>query len=425
MLKIIVDHISPRLSYVANVIKEFRQVDVVLIDKKEEVYEGYFYSQNLTESSIGLHAASLLFESEIKQPVIAKSQWNNEVCLSFNGITDPLASIFYHLTRMEEYISHVPDKHGRFQSKDSFVCIYGWEKMLLVERWIDVFLNDYETQLNTTIHRVKTPLKFTLTFDIDNTFAFRWKPYSRIIGSYIKDIFKGDMKRLVAKTKTLLHLQKDPFDTFSQIYQYAEKGIDIQLFWLLGDFGEYDRNISSHSKKHQQFIQQIDTKILVGLHPSYASNTDDSLLQKEKMLLDKILNRPTIKSRQHFLKLSIPTTYQRNIKVNLKEDYTMGFGDQLGFRVGTLRVFDFFDLTTNSQLDFKIHPFAYMDGTLKEYMNLTVDRSKEAIDSLVQEAKIFGGDFIAIWHNETISDWNDWKGWSQLIDYTYNKIYEA
>jgi hypothetical protein len=66
-----------------------------------------------------------------------------------------------------------------------------------------------------------------------------------------------------------------------------------------------------------------------------------------------------------------------------------------------------------------------MDGTLKEYQKWSVEQSKIEIQKLIQEALLFGGEFSAIWHNETISDWDDWKEWSSLIEFTNTKIHEA
>lgn len=426
MLKIAVDKITPRIQYVLDVVKSFRQIEIQLVElsiNKEEEY--YYYSANKKDSQKGLLATSLLMEDVLRKPTVVPSAFNGEKCLSLDGITDPLASIFYHLTRLEEYDYLHYDKHGRFQSKDSFVFQFGWEKLLLVERWIDAFLSDYSMQMEQELTVFKTPLTFTLTFDIDNTYAFKWKPIGRILLSYLKDVKAFDWKRIHSKTKTFLGASKDPYDTYDKIERYSKKGMLVRLFWLLGDFGKYDRNVSNTSKKHLKFIREISRKYPIGLHPSYDSNVSFPKLLKEKKCLDEAVGVGINSSRQHFLRLQFPFTYQRNIQANLKEDYTLGFGDVLGFRAGTLRSFLFFDVSKNRQEAYEIHPFAYMDGTLKEYMHLTLSESRIVIQKMIAEAKLFGGNFIAIWHNETISDWGEWKDWSQLIHYTNEQINEV
>lgn len=426
MLKIAVDKITPRICYVFDIVKLFRCVDfqLVLIKDLKEGEQAYYYSQRLPAENKGLKAAALLYEDTWRKPELTKGMFGDEECLLFEGIVDPLAAVFYHLTRMEEYNYTNYDKHGRFQFKDSFVNQFNWVTKLMTERWIDIFLKDVFNQLEISPITAETSLKLQLTFDIDNTFAFKWKPASRIFGSYFKDLGRFDFKRIIVKTQTLLGWRKDPYDTFDKIKSFQMDGIDVQLFWLLGDFGTFDRNVSNTSKKHLDFIRKLGKELNIGLHPSYASNANNEKLANEKQLLEKVLGKPVDKSRQHFLKLQFPSTYRRNMQVGLKADYTLGFGDVLGFRAGTLRCFPFFDISENKQHDFWIHPFAYMEGTLKEYLQLSFEESKKVLLPLIKEAKLFGGNFITIWHNETISNWHSWKGWVELIDFTQRNIYE-
>jgi hypothetical protein len=59
-----------------------------------------------------------------------------------------------------------------------------------------------------------------------------------------------------------------------------------------------------------------------------------------------------------------------------------------------------------------------MDGSLNEYLKLSTTEAKNRIEKLLQEVEKFGGDFIFLWHNETITDHGIWKGWSSVLDFT-------
>jgi hypothetical protein len=158
--------------------------------------------------------------------------------------------------------------------------------------------------------------------------------------------------------------------------------------------------------------------VQVGIHPSWASSKDSSKLPKEIKRLEIITNREITRSRQHFLKLDLPTTYRRLIDLGIREDYTMGYASQVGFRAGTSLPFYFYDLDMETQTQLLIHPFAVMDGTLNEYMELPVDDAQYLVKELMDRVKKVNGTFISLWHNETVSDNRHWQDWKQVYEFT-------
>jgi hypothetical protein len=156
----------------------------------------------------------------------------------------------------------------------------------------------------------------------------------------------------------------------------------------------------------------------IGIHPSYKSNANEFQLHNEIERLESILQKHISSSRQHYLVLSLPKTYQTLIEQEIEHDYTMGYGDLCGYRAGTARSHHWFNLITNQITKLRVHPFIYMDGTLNEHMKLSPEGAQEKIVELFMETKKFGGDFIFLWHNDTIGDYGHWKGWSQVLEFT-------
>jgi hypothetical protein len=210
----------------------------------------------------------------------------------------------------------------------------------------------------------------------------------------------------------------DPYDTFDFILSIADRGYSVTVFWLLGDYAKYDRNVSFRDLRHQRLIRKMSLKTTVGIHPSYKSNSYEYQISAEKKRLEEILNKEVNHSRQHFLKMKLPQTYRALISSGILNDYTMGYAELTGFRAGTARSIYWFDLQKNEKTDLLLHPFVYMDGTLNEYLQLSIPQSKEKIRELYREVKKFGGDFRFIWHNETIGNYGHWAGWKDVLEYS-------
>lgn len=154
----------------------------------------------------------------------------------------------------------------------------------------------------------------------------------------------------------------------------------------------------------------------VGIHPSYASNNDLKVLKREINSLSKVLNRQITKSRQHFLKLSLPQTYRNLIDLDITDDYTMGYASEIGFRASICSSFNFYDLEMETETNLRIHPFAFMEGTLRDYLSINADRAMDYIKPLIDEVKAVNGTFICLWHNESLSNQRRWVGWQQIYE---------
>ena len=195
------------------------------------------------------------------------------------------------------------------------------------------------------------------------------------------------------------------------------------FFWLLGDLGEFDKNISWENKNLQSLIRRISKKYNIGIHPSYTSNADFNTLKNEIARLNSITqspnnsiaqpsNHPIIRSRQHYLKLNFPDTYRRLIQAGMSEDFSMGYADDIGFRAGMATPFYWYDLENEQITHLIIHPFQVMEVTLMEYLKLTPDEAIEQVKPLIAATKAVGGTFTTLWHNSTLSkheseNWRD------------------
>jgi hypothetical protein len=138
------------------------------------------------------------------------------------------------------------------------------------------------------------------------------------------------------------------------------------------------------------------------------------LIKKEMDRLELILLNKVTKSRQHFLRLSFPITYQTIIRNGITEDYTMGWPSHSGFRAGTTRPFKWFDLSVEIETGLTIFPFVFMDGTLNEYQKLNPDDAIDLYYLLMKHFITYNGVLVLLWHNHSLSESGHWKGWTKV-----------
>jgi hypothetical protein len=104
------------------------------------------------------------------------------------------------------------------------------------------------------------------------------------------------------------------------------------------------------------------------------------------------------------------------MEFDIKEDYSMGYASEIGFRASVCIPFNFYDLDLDVETKLKIVPFMLMDGTMKDYMQLPPSTAIEKAHQLVDEVKAVNGIFVTLWHNQSVNDKDDWKGWRNVYE---------
>lgn len=418
-----VETLTERIRYTFEFIFEAQNIPFEITDNYgrfiSEQGVRFNYSKVDNTEMPSLVPSSLLFESDIRNFCLDKKEFVNESCLTFDGVIDPVASIFFVLSRYEEYWAVQKDKHNRFSSDLSINTKFGWLNKLICERWVKDLLNFIYSGNHKNFIYSPSAIKVVPTFDIDNAFAYKNKSFKRHFLSFSKDVLNLNFSRIQHRRKVLKGRANDPYNTYEKIMEIS-KTYPVCVFWLLGNYSKYDKNLSHTNFQQQKLIRQLSGFSIIGIHPSYYSNTKLEQVSLEIRRLSEIINSRVVNSRQHFLKLSFPDTYINLVKQEIEHDFTMGYADQPGFRSGTVRPYKWFDLSQNKLTSLTIHPFTYMDGTLNEYLNLSIADAKKKILELFEEIQNFGGEFSFIWHNETINNLGKWEGWEQVLDYTLN-----
>ncbi|MEP7264704.1 MAG: polysaccharide deacetylase family protein [Bacteroidota bacterium] len=431
MLLVYTDKATPRLSYILRLMLGLAGFEFRITHSEEEfaAYTGarLSYCDKPFSNEPFIFASRLLFEKGIEDQQINVFEWK-EVPVFFGTHPkyeipfDPFAAAFYLVSRYEEYLPHIKDQHLRFSPHQSLAYQRNFLDKPLVNIWAaklrDVLLKHYPDLKYKTLQ-----YKFISTIDVDSAFAYKEKGMTRQFGAFVLNLFEFNFRRVAERFRVLAGFEKDPYDTYEYLLNLKKNYHLKQIyFFLVGNYGEFDKNVSIESSmKFQSLIKSIADYADVAVHPSYASNTNPEQLRKEIRRLSKVLKREVIKSRQHYLKVVFPATYRNLIENDIKEDYSMGYASEIGFRASICTPFPFYDLDMDTETRLLLYPFMLMDNTLKDYLKLTPDESLERALKLIEEVRKVNGTFITLWHNHSVNDKDEWQGWRRV----YEAIIEA
>ena len=327
---------------------------------------------------------------------------------------DLLAFTFYLTTRYEEYLPFLADAHGRFPAKESLAFKEGFLQQPILQEWghrLWAKLKYYYPRLPDN----RPAFHFRPTYDIDMAWAYLHRPLWMQLGGFFKAVLKGQTAIYKERFRVQFRGQLDPFHSFEQLHK-LHKCYNLRplYFFLLGQRGAYDKNLPPDGDAMRRLANQLKQEVDTGIHPSYASNADAVLLNKEVRHYTRLFGTPPTRSRQHFLKLSFPNTYRQLVRAGISEDYTMGYADTIGFRAGLSLPFPWYDLEAEAEQPLMIFPFPLMDVTLKQYLQLTPEQATATTQRLIDTVKNTGGQFLPLWHNSSFAASHGWAEWDKV-----------
>lgn len=259
------------------------------------------------------------------------------------------------------------------------------------------------------------------TIDID-------EPFSNTLSSFIGNI-GGLFHELTSKSGIAgkprvdnAAGEKPDNEVFDYLtHRLKESRQSAGFFFLLGKKSAYEKNPSWKNKEYRGLISRISGHFSTGIHPSFRASTDAALVATEISWLKIILNKEILKSRFHFLKISMPRSYRNLTEAGIKEDYSMGYPDEPGFRAGIARPFSFYDVVEDNTTGLRIFPFMVMDVTLTDYKKLHPAKAKEVINDMIGKTRLAGGVFTSIWHNTTLLNTPECRPWREVFEYVLER----
>ena len=334
---------------------------------------------------------------------------------AFHFNFDVISASFILLSRYEEEVVPMRDAFGRFESKNSLLSKRNWLERPLVDEWRLALIRAIQERF-PSFDYTPTSHQVQLTIDVDSAYAYLNKGFYRTAGGFAKDLVTFQFGNLFRRVLVLLRLREDDYNTYDYIEGMQQKyGFDLTYFFLLANFSAYDKNVPYSSKALQTLIQSLSENVRVGIHPGVASHSNFSILKEEVRRLQFITEKKVTHARMHYLKMNGAETYRNLVQCEIENDYTMGFADVIGFKSGTALPHYWYDFKHEKETALLLHPFVAMDATLNRYMKLSAQEAIEKLKALKHTCSRLQVPFCLLWHNESFSECNEWKGWKEVV----------
>ena len=344
---------------------------------------------------------------------------------------DLFGAAFFFLTRYEEVAAPAADRFGRYPAANSWSVQHGLIERPLVDEYLAVLrhaLLIVWPKLAITEQRSRV----YVSHDVDLPLRYRWSSFVRTLGGGLRDWRRGggvtSLMHRMRDWHAVRHrgrFDRDPYNTFESLISCAQRWCQPSAFFFLADRtcrtydGLYDINDS--------FIVNLlkrlaDSGQEIGLHPSFETWLDAQQTRREQQRLVAACEYagfcPTVVGgRQHFLRWKAPTTWLNWEAAGMTYDSTLCFAERAGFRAGTAREYQAFDLVGSRPLRLMERPLIVMDTTLLDYMQL--GPTEQAIQRglhLKERCQRLGGNFSILWHNSSLTTQAHWRVFLELAE---------
>ncbi len=323
---------------------------------------------------------------------------------------DLVASAFFLLSRYEEVLRRdVRDPHGRFPGKESLPFRAGFIHRPIVDEY-GLFLCNLLRKQGIVLPPEESGIRrLYLTHDVDMIWTERrFRTMVRKTLSYCKHhplmVWKPFYDYLTGR---------DNICTFPWLLRHDAKikslspdQIQSVYFVIAGGNSPADAPYYIRTEQGRKFVRELsENDVAAGLHVSYSAGGGESSPAEERKTLQDVIGKDVTSCRNHFLRLGEPEAMQTLEDAGLTDDFSLGYADVAGFRLGTCRPVRYINPVAGTIGKLVIHPLTIMECTLDRacYMGLDYEQALEYCKSLVIQTEKFAGECNLLWHNTTLT----------------------
>ncbi len=426
---IYVPAVNARIHYTFGFVFGILGVPYRFTTKLEEfvAYNGpkFSYTQSRLSSEFHVHASGLLQEKGLHRHRIVTKKWEGltvifpsetEASLPF----DIFSGIFYLISRYEEYVNDAGDEHGRFGYQQSLAYREGFLEQPLVDLWLDRFKKVFEAQ-HPGFRFPEPHFYFRPLLSVSISHLFKHKGLIRQLGGVVENLFLFQFKNVSQRILYAFTRKRDPYDTFYKIIALKKQYEHPLLsFFLIGPFTDFDHNVSLNRPAFRKVIKTMSDYSEVGLMISYYKALDEETIKSRRLQLERLIHKPVDKTHFHYYRHRVPQSYRLLSKLEFSEDYSCGYPKHIGYRASTAHPFYFYDLEEEEPTELLVFPVVVTDYHLNFIHRLSPEQALEKLLEIGRQTRKTGGHFQPLFHNSVLSEYEDWKNWSNV----YIKVLE-
>ena len=241
-----------------------------------------------------------------------------------------------------------------------------------------------------------------LSHDID-----LWK--KRTVRQFVKEILRsGKPPRTLGEVFRTFFTGPDPWALGPIADLEAQRGMHSTFYILAGRptrhlHGEQIVNGYPVLKRTvRRAVRALDRAGWeIGLHGSFDSHRSAASLEAERKDLERLVGKPVVGTRQHFLRFERPGTWRRQAEAGLCYDASLGYHDLDGYRAGFSFPFRPFD---GEPLPLLALPLIVMDGALYEHQHLDSKDAWPRVRHYLERTRRDGAMLSLLWHNTPFCD---------------------
>lgn len=323
---------------------------------------------------------------------------------------DFVASAYFFLSRYEEFVNPtVRDQYGIFPARESVLFGNGILEVPVIDIYGEILCRKLKSLGHPVIEKAKGFHKLYITHDIDWPF-YRYS-FKKALRTIARNIIKEHRFVFYPVMNWMGFYQYNPQNTWNYMLdreQVLKQQMDVPVesICFIIAAARPDQYTMDYicDKKIPTILEEMKAHgAVLGLHTSYRGAESGKRMAEEKKLLEKVTGQNVTYQRNHYLRQLKTSDLERYEKAGITDDFTTGFNEMPGFRLGTCHPVRWINPKDGTVHDIMLHGLHIMDGSLsgeRPYqLGLSYRQAFKLCRKLIKQVYQYHGELCVLWHN--------------------------